>query len=160
MSNKCEKLLSPRVKNIVIYIVNLIHFWQGCCSKIKDYLVAKQCYIASYWIWATVFFLLFRGSFIRWIHSPEQNHILTPYTNRLNMQLIQSIYSNGGTRGHIKTPLRGTKSIRKTQFGFEKNISSLMFLCCSLWMCVCVCVYTPVWWFVSVCGSAGVGQTV
>lgn len=67
------------------------------------------------------------------------------------MRVIQSIYSDGGTRGHIKTPLSGTKSIRKTQFGFEKkkcfqlDVSLLLsmnvlsvFVSVGCFVCVCV----------------------
>lgn len=58
-----------------------------------------------------------------------------PYTQ---MRLIQSIYSTGGTRGHIKIPLSGTKSIRKTQFGFKKIFSAPRSAAAALSMNVCV----------------------
>lgn len=60
----------------------------------------------------------------------RNRHLLT----RLNMRLIQRMYSMVGSRGHIS----GTKSIRKTQFDLEKKRKKK--LCVPLqnvqWVCV------------------------
>lgn len=87
-------------------------------------------------------------------HSAWQNRILAPSTNRLNMQVTQSISSTGGGRGRMKTPLYAAKSIRETQFGFEKI---LLAPCSSATLAECVCsartcvgVFVPTWCFVCV----------